>query len=521
MVLLAENVMSLTLSFRKKLLLPLLLNMACLVAMSVYSAIQVKQTRLEERKADLVHVSELALATIANFEKQAASGALSEDEAKRRSLDAISAMRYGSNGYIAIFDSTPKVLMHPTKPEMVGKDVGDYRDPNGVPLYRDAVNVVKANGHGFSTYAFPRPGETAAAPKIAYESGYAKWDWVLQTGIYVDDLDAAFRATLWKTAGVMAGIALLLWLIVSAINKSVVGSLERVASSAGSLAQGDLTAHLSVDTDDEIGALSRAVNDAASQLSLIVSGVKTASGSIATSTTQLAAGSADLARRAEEQAASLEQTAASMEELTGTVGQTAENAQAADAFTSAAAQTATSAEHAVTEMMKTMEQVNAGSSQISEITTIIESIAFQTNILALNASVEAARAGEQGRGFAVVANEVRSLAQRCSSAASQINTVIQSSVQQSREGVTQAEQVGASVKEIARTVQRVSQLVGEIASSAQEQRHGIEQVNTAVAQMDRLTQENAALIQQTAEAASELGSEAASLDVAVSKFVLS
>ena len=426
--------------------------------------------------------------------------------------------------------------MHPTKPEMVGKAVGDFRDPNGVPLYSDAVKIVKTNGHGFSTYAFPRPGETAAAPKIAYESGYPKWDWVLQTGIYVDDLDAAFRATLWKTAGVMAGIALLLWLIVSAINKSVVGSLERVASSAGLLAQGDLTAHLSVDTDtddeigalssadtdtdDEIGALSSAVNDAASQLSLIVSGVKTASASIATSTTQLAAGSADLARRAEEQAASLEETAASMEQLTGTVGQTAENAQAADAFTSAAAQTATSAEHAVTEMMKTMAQVNAGSSQISEITTIIESIAFQTNILALNASVEAARAGEQGRGFAVVANEVRSLAQRCSSAARQINTVIQSSVRQSREGVTQAEQVGASVKEIARSVQRVSQLVGEIAASAQEQRHGIEQVNTAVAQMDRLTQENAALIQQTAEAAGALGTEAASLDLAVSKFVL-
>jgi methyl-accepting chemotaxis protein len=235
---------------------------------------------------------------------------------------------------------------------------------------------------------------------------------------------------------------------------------------------------------------------------------------------EIAAGNSDLSARTEQQAASLEQTAASMAELTQTVAQNAVSARQANGLVNNATDLADTGNNAVQVMVGTIEEISGSSSKISEITGIIEGIAFQTNILALNAAVEAARAGEQGRGFAVVANEVRSLAQRSASAAKEIKALIGSSVEMIENGSKQAVAVGATMRKLQHSIQQVSCIVGEIAAASEEQSRGITQVSQAVTQMDEVTQRNAALVEQAAAAAQDLEQQAGELRAAVAMFTL-
>ncbi len=508
------------LSFLQKLWLPLGLSLTCLAGLSLQSSYQAREIRLEERKAGLVQATEIALTVVKGFETLAASHAMDEAEAKTRALEAVKNIRFGQSGYFTVLNSTPKILTHATKPEMIGKEVGDFKDPNGVYLYNDAVAITKSGGRGFSTYAFSKPGEATPTPKIAYNAKFEPWDWTFMTGMYFDDLDAAFRSSLYRSLAILVGLGLVLSFIVVLINRSVVASIKNVTACAVGLANGNLSMRVEAASDDEIGLLSKSVNDAAAQLTSIVHGVKQASTSISSATRQLADGNADLSRRAEKQTSSLQQTASSIGQLTSTVSQNADNARQANDLAADASGLTVTGTAVVTRMVATIEEIRKGSVQISDITALIEGIAFQTNILALNAAVEAARAGEQGRGFAVVASEVRDLARRSSVAAKEIKTVIDSSVVLVHDGSSQAAQVGNTMGEIMQSIQRVSSIVGEIASASDEQRRGIEQVNAAVTQMDQLTQQNAALVEESASAAHALDDEAGRLNRAISVFQL-
>ncbi len=246
--------------------------------------------------------------------------------------------------------------------------------------------------------------------------------------------------------------------------------------------------------------------------------VQAATDSVSTATQQIAAGNMDLSARTEEQAASLEETAASMVELTETVRHNTDNARQANSLASRASGMADNGHDAVQAMMHTIEQINQGSAKISEITGLIEGIAFQTNILALNAAVEAARAGDHGRGFAVVASEVRNLAQRSSTAAKEIRALIGSSVAMVREGSSQATHVGSTVEQVKTAIGQVSAIVAEIASASEEQSRGIEQVAAAVTQMDQVTQQNAALVEQAAAAAQSLEEQVTRVRGTLSEF---
>jgi methyl-accepting chemotaxis protein len=248
--------------------------------------------------------------------------------------------------------------------------------------------------------------------------------------------------------------------------------------------------------------------------------VKTAVETINTASKEIAQGNADLSRRTEEQAASLEKTAASMEELSSTVKQNADNAKQANQLATAASGVAVKGGDVVAEVVSTMADINASAKKIEDIISVIDGIAFQTNILALNAAVEAARAGEQGRGFAVVAGEVRNLAQRSASAAKEIKVLITDSVNKTAEGTTQVEHAGQTMQEIVTSVKRVSDIIGEIAAASQEQSAGIEQVNDAVMKMDDMTQQNTALVEEAAAAAESLMEQADELMNAVSVFQL-
>ncbi len=277
------------------------------------------------------------------------------------------------------------------------------------------------------------------------------------------------------------------------------------------------------DADRHQGDYRKIVNGMNETLEMIVSPIVTVQQSVETINTaakEIAQGNADLSRRTEDQAASLEKTAASMEELSSTVKQNADNAKQANQLASAASGVAVKGGVAVSAVVNTMAQINESAKKIEDIISVIDGIAFQTNILALNAAVEAARAGEQGRGFAVVAGEVRNLAQRSASAAKEIKELITNSVNKTAEGTKQVETAGETMQEIVSSVKRVSDIIGEISAASQEQSAGIEQVNEAIMKMDDVTQQNTALVEEAAAAAESMMEQADELMNAISVFQL-
>ena len=318
---------------------------------------------------------------------------------------------------------------------------------------------------------------------------------------------------------VMLAIALALalgcWIF---INRTVLRPLHEAGSHFDKISAGDFTARIEVRSTNEIGHLFAAIKRMQESLTRTVSAVRRGVDEINVGSREISAGNTDLSSRTEQQAASLEETAASMEELASTVKQNADNARQANQLAASASDVAERGGSAVSEVVSTMQEISASSRKISEIVSVIDGIAFQTNILALNAAVEAARAGEQGKGFAVVAGEVRSLAQRSAQAAKEIKGLIEDSVTKVGAGSQQVERAGATMQEIVASVKRVTDIMGEISAASEEQSSGIDQVNRAVSQMDEVTQQNAALVEEAAAAAGSLQEQAQRLAEAVAVF---
>ncbi|CAJ4443663.1 methyl-accepting chemotaxis protein [Burkholderia pseudomallei] len=331
--------------------------------------------------------------------------------------------------------------------------------------------------------------------------------------------DIIDRAVTLEASAAAVVLVLVLWLGVL-ISRSITKPMGNAVKFARTVADGDLTTHIGAASKDETGQLLKALGDMNDSLKRVVERVRMGSDAVATASGQIAAGNLDLSSRTEEQAASLQETAASMEELTSTVRQNAENAQQASGLASNASDVALRGSSVVDRVVDTMNDISERSSKIAEIIGIIEGIAFQTNILALNANaaVEAARAGEQGRGFAVVAGEVRGLAQRSSSAAKEIKELISASVQKIRDGSALAGEAGRTMTEVTQAVARVTDIMGEIAAASAEQSRGIEQVNLAITQMDEVTQQNAALVEEAAAASHSLEEQGHELKQAVAFF---
>ncbi|GAB2804038.1 methyl-accepting chemotaxis protein [Halomonas shantousis] len=286
------------------------------------------------------------------------------------------------------------------------------------------------------------------------------------------------------------------------------------------MAQGDLARPIADRGKNEIGKLFAAMQHMQSGLTRTVATVRDSSSSIHVGTREIASGNIDLSSRTEQQAASLEETAASMEQLTATVKQNADNARQASSLANDASTTAGRGGQVVEQVITTMHGISDSSKKIADIIGMIDSIAFQTNILALNASVEAARAGEQGRGFAVVAGEVRILASRSAEAAKEIKSLIEASASQIHQGATLVEDAGSTMRDVMASVKRVSDIIDEISAASQEQSAGIDQVHQAVSQMDQVTQQNASLVQEASAAATSLEEQAERLEEAMRFFRL-
>ncbi len=512
-----------SLSFRQKLWLPLVISLIALLLVSLSSAWLSYQTRMEERRNDLTNVAHVGLGIVQQYAALAQSGKLSEAQARTEALERLRGVRYGSDGYFIVIDSTPRMVMHAIKPDMAGKDLASVADADGRHHYVTFAAAAQAPDGGFVDYVFPHPGvqPAKAVDKLGYVVRYAPWDWIISTGAYVDDIEAAFARSLYLSAGVFVVLAVLLSMIVAYTNRSIehtIGGDPRLAARiAGAIAAGDLATPFTTRANDR-SSLMYAIRQMRDGLANTVTQIRMSAGNVASAAGEIANGNMDLSARTESQAAALQQAASSMQQMTGMVRSTADNARAASELAGSAAQIADRGGDMVTRAVATMREIRGESEKMADIIGVIEGIAFQTNILALNAAVEAARAGDDGRGFAVVAGEVRMLAQRSASAAKEIRDLIGRAVERVGDGAELVEATGSTIGDAQHAIGRVTGIMQDIATAAADQSRGLEQINVAVAQMDNVTQQNAALVEEAAAAAQSLDEQSRHLQEAVSVF---
>ncbi len=512
---------SLTISKRLWIIvLAALIGVVAQAGMSIYSASRVLT---DERYASVRQNVEVAHALIAHFHDQVAKNKLTEDEAKLRAIAAVKALRYSGTEYFWINDMQPKMVMHAIKPELDGQDLSTNKDPEGKHLFLEMVQIVKAGGSGFVQYMWPKPGSDKPVAKISYVKGFSPWGWIVGSGVYLDTIDTAIRSRfIIIVVGCLALAVFLVgisWLIARSLLSQLGGEPLYAAVVTRQIAQGDLSVEVALKAGDE-SSLLHAIKLMRDNLFGIVSKVREGSNGVATASAEIAHGNNDLSARTENQASALEQTAASMESLSDTFKQNADSARQANQLARSASTVAAQGGKVVGQVVETMKGINEASRKIADIISLIDGIAFQTNILALNAAVEAARAGEQGRGFAVVASEVRSLAGRSADAAKEIKALINASVQRVEQGTTLVDQAGVTMEEVVSSIRRVSDIMGEISEANSAQSLGVSQVDQAVSQMDEVTQQNAALVEEMAAAASSLKSQAQELVQTMAVFKL-
>ncbi len=503
-----------------------LLTALCLLGMAIMVTVLLRSERdmiMQERQQGVQQAVDSAHSLVQHYYNQASAGKLTQDQARQQALSAVKTMRYSGAEYFWINDLRPTMVMHPIKPELDGKDLTDNVDPTGKHLFVEFAQTVKASGSGYVWYLWPKPGSDQPVQKVSYVKGFEPWGWVIGSGVYVDTVDA-YIVGRFTRAG-LGALALGLVLVVTSllIARSVLATLGAEPADAmvitQEIAQGNLNMPIPLKAGDQ-SSLLHAIRELRDHFAEIVGEVRKDALGVAAASTNIAHGDADLSARTEHQASALEQTAANMQELNSAVQRNAESARTANALAVSASDIAARGGDVVSQVVDTMKGINQASNRISAIISVIDGIAFQTNILALNAAVEAARAGEQGRGFAVVASEVRSLAGRSAEAAREIKTLISASVERVEQGSAMADQAGATMHEVVTSIRRVTDIMAEITEASKEQALGVSQVGEAIGSLDQATQQNATLVHDMADAAARLQELADHLVHNVSQFKL-
>src|SRR5450830_96024 len=413
--------------------------------------------------------------------------------------------------YAFLVDSKGKIIAHPDT-KLTLKPIADLDKDLSVQTLAE----VESTRQSKQVRLNDREG-------MLYVAKVAGTDWLLVVVLDRADATSPLKVMLGTSAVTALVVTVLVCLLLSVLIAKALQRLALVRNALGEIAvgDGDLTRRLDATGKDELAQIGLAFNQFIDKISAALLDIRRASDTIKEASREIADGNSDLSARTEAQAGSLEETASAMEELTAGVKNNADNAHEANLLVASASDVAARGGDMVGQVVDTMGAINESSKKIVDIISVIDGIAFQTNILALNAAVEAARAGEQGRGFAVVASEVRSLAQRSATAAKEIKVLIGDSVEQVERGSELVEQAGATIREVVDSVKRVSEVVAEISAASREQSQGINQTNQAIAQMDETTQQNAALVEQAAAGAQSLQEQAIRLAGAVSSFKLS
>ena len=509
-----------TLQFASK---ALIISLAFLVPTFALIAWQLdshyEQAMQDRMDATRQHV-EIAHGLLAWAHARQADGSATQEQAQQLARQAITKLRYDKSEYFWINDMQPRIVMHPIKPELDGKDVSGMKDPTGLAIFPAFVAKVRAETQGFVSYQWPKPGSDEPVDKVSYVKGFEPWGWVIGSGVYVDDIRAIWLRHMQVGVAVIAVTLLLAGYLFLCFYRVMDGGLKETRRHLRAMTDGDLTTSPSPWGRDEAAQLMLELRAMQDSLRTMVTRMRHASNEIVRSSAEIASGAGDLSGRTEQAAANLEQSAASMEQMTSTVKKTSDYTDDASQVAQHNAKAAADGGRAMQQVVQTMSGLKESSARIGEITGTIDGIAFQTNILALNAAVEAARAGEAGRGFAVVASEVRTLAQRSADAAREIKSLIGDSVAQVGAGTLIVGQAGTMIDTVVSSSQRVDALLGEISVGAREQSQGVGQIGQAIQELDRMTQQNAALAEQTAAAATALNGQAQSLANEVSRFRL-
>lgn len=494
-----------------------------LLLIGALGAWRTRATMVADREEQLRSLVQQADSIATHYYRLAQQGTFGEADARKQALAALADLRYGKDGYIAVINSHLVIVMNPFLPQMNGKDASGMMDGEGKPLFPKLVAAGNEPGGGFAEYVGRKPGSGVQAHKVNYVMRFAPWDWYLATGMYMDDVEAAFTHDLlwWLLTTTMLGgvCTLVMGYVVRSVRGVLGGEMEVAVEVARRISQGDLAMNVPV-RDRARPNLMLALATMRDGIVETVSRVYAGAENVNVGAHEIASGNSDLSQRTERQAAALVQTASNMDEITANVRRNAESAERAARLAGEAAAVARRGNQAVDGVVRTMSEITSSSLEIGNIIGVIDSIAFQTNILALNAAVEAARAGEHGRGFAVVASEVRSLAQRSALAAKEIRDLIGTSVRVVEAGAQQVSNAGATMTDVVQAITGVCTILDEISHASQEQSAGIEQVNCAVGEMDQVTQQNAALVEEAAAAAHSLRDQVGGLRDAIARFTL-
>ena len=541
------NLNSKSMSIKTKLSLVLLIVMIGLLAISAFALLNEKSSLLEDRQVKTRHVVETAYSILVYNHDLETKGTLTEEQAKAAAMGTIKALRYEEKEYFWINDLTPRVLMHPLKPELDGKDVTDLKDPAGKHLFVEFAETVKKDGAGFVSYLWPKPGFDQPVPKISYVKGFAPWGWVIGSGIYIDDIDAIFwKSTKWMI-GIIAVLTLLIFVLLQTIIRSITNPLSDIQKAIRNIQTShDLSLRVKVVRHDEIGSIAESFNQMVESFQKIIHQViagvhevqkssahlNEASGKVSASSKSQSDAAASMATATEEMLTSIEQVAENSKQTYKIAQQSGELSSHGEQTVNDAAAEMNKIADAVNISSLSINQLGEKSKEISDIVQAIKEIADQTNLLALNAAIEAARAGEQGRGFAVVADEVRKLAERTSKSTLEISSMIEKIQAETKEavagmqegnervkgGVEKAHQAGLSMADIRSGAQEVLVAVNEISAALGEQSSAGGQVAHGVESIAQMADTNSIAVAEIAETAERLAQLANSLQESINQF---
>ncbi len=470
-----------------------------------------KDNMIEMKRIQLKETIRASHSIVTHYYQQYKEGILTEEAAKLQAADTLRSLRYGPQmkDYIWVNDFNPTMIVHPYSPQLEGKDLSTLKDPDGKFFVNEMVKLCKEYGEGYYDYKWQKNDDkNVIATKISYVMSFKPWNWMLGTGLYIQDaqneieIQQGIMQKRMLIIFIAAGILSVLFLYI--ISKSISNPIKKITEFSRKLAEGELNNRLEITTKDEVGVVSHALNTALEQIERLIIEIQNSVSGINIGINQIADGNNNLSEQVSSQAAALEEIVATIEEFNSSVIQNDENAETAHKLSIESSNIAKKGGNQVKEAIESINLVNKSSEKIQQIVSLINDIAFQINLLSLNAAIEAARAGKYGRGFTVVASEVRNLAQRSGKAAKDIEELINHTIEKINQGSELANSSSKSLSEIIISTETVLDVVSQLSSSFKEQKTGMEQITTTLSDIDAMTQENASLVEETAAASKNM-----------------